>query len=336
MHGIPVWDQMDVGICFSVVAADIADALRICKSPGRTPLAPKDLLSPLNLAIMACKGTNCPKGLRTQSDGTKALPFEGGYACNSLNYLRQNPGCSRGNFDKAFGEGTNASLLELERHYEAYQDLSKDPNISRDPRISATTFFAKDTACQLNQQGFQLPIDSNMGVLKKVLGGTMLDYFQYLAQEACPPQSAIRIKVPACQENSTSDRQTFLNALHQHFDQALDQAIPIEVAYCSDLYEKGTGYSGIIPNQGKKPLVKTNLCQGHDPNDPEDDGGHSSVLMGRRFNARTHKCQLLIKNSWGRDIEDLSRDWENESGKIWVDEDTLTRNLQGFSILGDQ
>lgn len=317
MADIPVWDQADTSICYAITAADLVDSYRFSHTNKNTP---HKFTSPMASAILGCSGEDCNDPIVRGSDGYDYLPFEGGGACAVINQLRGKSTCSRDAFQKYFGPEVESSMQKISSQYARFQSSMDDST-------------AQTIACELNQQAFSLPLQGSLQAIKTALGGNIWGYFKYLTTLACGGEGNISLSVPSCREVLTSDPQRLLQAIHAHFDKNLDRGQPMEVSYCSDVFMKGKSFAGIIKNNGTKPLVKTELCEGNDPNFPSDEGGHSSLLIGRRFNAKTQKCQLLIKNSWGKDMSGISKDWDTEEGKIWIDEDAFARNIISFSFL---
>lgn len=50
---------------------------------------------------------------------------------------------------------------------------------------------------------------------------------------------------------------------------------------------------------------------------------HSSTAIGRRWNAKTGRCQLLLQNHWGRKCDGMPEDWDCQGGKTWIDLEAL-------------
>jgi hypothetical protein len=100
----------------------------------------------------------------------------------------------------------------------------------------------------------------------------------------------------------------FGRAISQHH--ALYPKMPMMIGYCSGMLGKsgGPGYSSAVG----------------------DCGPHASIVIGRRYNAQRNKCQVLIQNTYGTGKDNTHPAWENEGGKIWVDESTLANNLLNY------
>lgn len=317
MEHVPMRDQRDLGTCFAYSGSDLVDTYRF--THGDTHY--DKLSSPLDAAIES--GTRYDKQPYLQKDKTYQMPFENGDACTVVNYLREHGSCELSKVEKAWGpEGVYKNVIADYALFQKYEKIKNHP-ISA-PAICSSASAIADLA----------PAKGLVDVLAKALDThSPLRYFQYLMATTCPANERIPASIPACKQiNSGKD---FESAFNAHFNTLLKKAQPMEIGYCSDLLEKGHKYAGLIKNKGLRPLVKTDICDGYDPGDPEDDGGHSSTVVGRRYNNKTHQCQILIKNSWGTTCKDYSKDWDCDKGKIWVDEKTLSRNIISYSVIGD-
>ena len=55
---------------------------------------------------------------------------------------------------------------------------------------------------------------------------------------------------------------------------------------------------------------------------------HASLVIGRRKDPDSGKCQFLVRNSWGTGCDGYRQaGWDCEHGNIWVDEAALKVNL---------
>lgn len=54
---------------------------------------------------------------------------------------------------------------------------------------------------------------------------------------------------------------------------------------------------------------------------------HTVVVIGRKENPETGKCEMLIRNSWGA-YQDYDKEWESETnGQVWIPEEDLSSNV---------
>jgi hypothetical protein len=56
---------------------------------------------------------------------------------------------------------------------------------------------------------------------------------------------------------------------------------------------------------------------------------HSSSVVARRFNQKTHQCELLIKNSYGTSCDEkrYHPSLECDGGYVWMGEKTLWKSI---------
>jgi hypothetical protein len=77
--------------------------------------------------------------------------------------------------------------------------------------------------------------------------------------------------------------------------------------------------------------------------DPEGrkEGAHASVIVGRRKNTETGKCEYLIRNSWGSSCDGYRAPYNRldgyycQNGHIWVEADTIRANLMAVTHIKD-
>jgi hypothetical protein len=118
---------------------------------------------------------------------------------------------------------------------------------------------------------------------------------------------------------------------------------PISVAYCSNVW-KHASYDGIdLTNLGRRDLLKPD-CEYHE-----------SLIVGRKIAGNS--CQLLVRNSWGREWRSANRQWkclckDKVTGKFiddctslahstarydveacWIPSDKLSRNVGVVSFI---
>lgn len=60
-------------------------------------------------------------------------------------------------------------------------------------------------------------------------------------------------------------------------------------------------------------------------------GAHASVIVGRRFNKETNKCEFLIRNSWGKSCAYYGSRHQCEDGNIWVPREEFHQHVTGVT-----
>lgn len=102
-----------------------------------------------------------------------------------------------------------------------------------------------------------------------------------------------------------------LRKIHAALDRK-EEAMPVGITYCSKVLKQGKAYR----YQGT-----SDESQGG-----EVCGRHESLVIGRRMGPVSHKCELLVRNSWGKTChyaQDLIPNCEAEKGSVWIDQDLL-------------
>lgn len=102
------------------------------------------------------------------------------------------------------------------------------------------------------------------------------------------------------------------------------KSFPISVNLCSNLYESGRNYNPGVRTVGT--FVNEENC-----------GQHAVILIGRRKNPETNRCQYLIKNSSGANtcLDGISNDWQCEKkiGSLWVDADKIAEATGRIEVI---
>ncbi|WP_413559120.1 hypothetical protein [Bdellovibrio sp. HCB209] len=84
------------------------------------------------------------------------------------------------------------------------------------------------------------------------------------------------------------DNKKFATQIEQH----LQEGRPVEIGYNADFFKYANSPSGMAY--------------------------HSSLLVGRRMNAKTGQCEYLLKNTYGKSWKPDSSEFESEGGYAWV------------------
>lgn len=123
----------------------------------------------------------------------------------------------------------------------------------------------------------------------------------------------------------------YLKEINQAMDK--DKPLPVGVDYCWTFLLDGPD----------TPTERKNGCRRKDEKSEQVD--HKSVLIGRRINSKTKKCEYLLRNSWGNDCNSYfggtddfygSCDQEletNGTADVWIDAELLGDNIHGTETL---
>lgn len=112
----------------------------------------------------------------------------------------------------------------------------------------------------------------------------------------------------------------YLRIIHQRLNRSFPQQ-PVEISYCSRVLKKGKGFNGL------KFLDQENDSKYGKKESKGKCGKHASLVIGRKWNSVTNKCQLLIRNSWGTSCNSYHSDWDCDNGNIWVNQEDLGENI---------
>jgi hypothetical protein len=107
--------------------------------------------------------------------------------------------------------------------------------------------------------------------------------------------------------------------LHRYLEDPAGLPIPID--YCSRILRPDRGLE--LPTWDKE----ENKWQIH----RENCGKHASLIVGRRFNRLTHRCEFLVRNSWGSRCPESYVTREEggyitrceENGQLWINSEDL-------------
>jgi hypothetical protein len=101
-----------------------------------------------------------------------------------------------------------------------------------------------------------------------------------------------------------------LESIHRELNLGIKTAMPIGIGYCAKVLKVGKTFEA-------KNFDSDSTC-----------GRHASLIIGRRRHPESKQCQLLIRNSWGKNCS-YSKDWtcDKNAGSVWVDESALSRAI---------
>jgi hypothetical protein len=139
--------------------------------------------------------------------------------------------------------------------------------------------------------------------ISEVLNTSSSNLVNELAERACRP----RLNLEGIQVGNMNFPLSRSESMIEKIDQILGQNQPIEASYTTGCIEAAD-------------------CDGRG-------GLHSSLVVGRRFNASTGACEYLIRNSWGRSCRSQGRGMDCEQGNVWVPKHQLHRGLYGVTYL---
>ncbi len=160
---------------------------------------------------------------------------------------------------------------------------------------------------------------------------------QTIFEHCSKPEKRLRASFPGCKSIPATAQTQVIRTIHDRLSRPQPQ--PIEIGYCSSVLALGRAYEGrnrVVDAARDLPEKLAGLVRSSDDHSdvaPAQCGLHSSLVIGRRKNSFTGRCQLLVRNSHGRDCDSYSKDWGCDFGNIWVDEDILAQSIFSMSYL---
>lgn len=221
----------------------------------------------------------------------------GGYHCDIVNFMRSTGGCTmNASVESLGGKSPQVTLAYLGRFFER----KSNNNRAR----------AEQLHCALPRLGMPAGFLPSVQKITDLLAGDRDDFIRGVLTSRCEGPNRVLIpKAPRCVTASARFLSTSHNVaiINNLLDRPNPQ--PVSIGYCSEILTKGRAYRGPrFPGIG-------NSCRYHD-----------SLVIGRRKNPRTGKCEFKVRNSWGSSCRAYSPDWQCQYGNIWIDADTIGQN----------
>jgi len=306
MAGIPVGDQGKMGICYAYSETDLANAYLKSHNPGK---AKNVTISPIFTAVEY--ETKKRKDDKTTSPET--FLNTGGASGSILKYLKDNPACNASQMKSLSGDIREKLESVCKMKSSAPAQLKNE---------MATCVIKEEFA----GSKLDLPLKKIEEALKCSSPDLCFEDAMQALDQACKASDRKPIPIPDPTVVHVSSDDSFSRSVNDAFDPKRKPIQPFTIGYAASLLKNGKNYVGLDrkAKDGSRAF--------------KDNDGHESVVDGRRFNPKTGKCELRIKNSWGPSCNyDYSQDWECENGKIWVDQDTLAKNTDSVTYLkGDR
>jgi hypothetical protein len=317
MEHVPVVDQGDFSFCFAAVSAERDDAYRI--SHGGDPHFHASMIE----AAIGNEYSGRGGSIMHAVEG-------GGGQCDVADYFKKKGTCSQGVFDRS-DNTLSADMAFLAKSYDIQdEDKNQDqPDSCGKPKKRHDTFseakeLLESQACKEAE------------AIKSQLAQTKNDLMDVLSSVSQRAEARVLAQLPdACtaagraSSGFSSCEDTFvLPGQMKYTKRVISRYLsskhvqPFEISYCSTVLTAGKNYVG-LNDRAEKP-EDFQKC---------DCGSHASLVIGKRPNPKTGKCEFLIQNSWGTDCSAYSKDWKCDHGKIWVNADVLSKNIQTYSYL---
>lgn len=371
MSNVPVQNQ-DLGICYAYSASQLTDALRHKNQLEKGQRVDRNITSPVFTAL------NSKKTWSNKS--SQNLPFEAGDLCNAFNNLKEIGSCYKSSLDSFFAkEKINEKtfflkILKIEEEYKKYRDQilkEKNKGLFSFNASNLTGFNLFNQANKENTKSFDYL--TNQFQENKIIAcerstlDNLYDQFKDVFKEAFvisrrsfrenfdvnlfdSPEDLVLIFSSICADhkknklitNLSCSRYSMKNAIKSNnktfpFTQKIlhelkRNSLPVGISYCSKFLYKGDSYKGLTKAKDGK-VTSSKDC-----------GAHSSLIIGSRWNTSKNTCELLIRNTWGKQCNSYKAnypskaelkkkgrtvsqfDFNCEDGNIWIDYKTIENN----------
>lgn len=316
---VPVYDQQGIDNCYAFAVAQAADAWRFSQGDHRH----WRLTSPTHLSVLyAYEHRLLP--LEVAKDFGTELDLEKRMAKASL---------SRGSPVDAFATLRRHGSCDLKGFIEHRDQLLVESIWIHVRRLAALAEKEQREVTSEEIQCFQeglTPFQNSKHLIRAFTGAMEKKYplaiMKQAAEKICAKRRLPMHNLPATlgtDENNDTPAER-IRLLHAALDQSPAQ--PPLVSYCARL----------LSNRDARATAELKPSDNPCRDRPGKFDGHVSLVVGRR-KIEGGKCQLLIRNSWGKGCQDIIHKkpyaWECEGGQIWVDEDALANNAYYVSYL---
>lgn len=210
----------------------------------------------------------------------------------------------------------HAEVLQARRRIAEQSAAVFSCKLTTDPALFgeawATNLGVLNTAISSSLYDAEDPVAFVGNLVKRLCAGHMLT----LSKPA--PESVYKVLV------SAADSKAAMELLHSRLNQPNPQ--PMIVNICSKFLTEGHPGDPL-----KSALNRTVDIYGVSQVGCRDDkdSRHAVVIMGRRLNPATQRCELLIQNSWGGKCSGYGKSsWECEStgGRVWIEDREVFSN----------
>lgn len=334
LSSMPVRNQGGLGICYAEAAAQMMDFWRM----GRRGRDVNHHTSALAAAIL----------LREHSMFSpfrgNILEVNGGYICDAYESMRDNGSCERG---RLHGRRTRdgrpfdmdrlmTDVAAIVRQYRAVREATGFSIFDGPVTIAAMTsvrgrFLREVTTeviqCFNHHLGSNIP--TNLATIVRV--GVYVerervnDLYADMVNAMCEGSATEDVEdAPECDTHLADTGPEMFNKLLTHTRAGSNNIVGIN--FCSAFFSQGRTYRG-VQRPGTR-VVNEETC-----------GAHAVVVVGRRMNPTTNKCQILLRNSWGAAPPSggcdfyLSSEYQCENGHVWVDAEVLMENSWSINTI---
>jgi hypothetical protein len=300
MENAPVRDQGQLGICFAEVEAEQLSAIQ-------RKMGIKNPIEPSGVAIAA--GLSVEKGFNSF--------LKGGDPCAALSYAKRNGVCSVADIENRNDDPSGALV----------HDLGQRINLGENMRQS---YDSLDTL-----QPVSAPYDpclQKASVIREIPDKALMSS---LMDESCDLSSTVKKITKNCTRSpphpTIQNPFEKMNLTCKRFpggEESSRVVAPSE--YVQRLNKLLDGDKPLPPVIGFCPRILTESAAEQSQHaSTESCGGHAVLVIGRREVAG--KCQFLLRNTWGPECDHYAAEVQDQceegKGNIWVDAETLAKNM---------
>jgi len=253
------------------------------------------------------------------------LDIEGGNGCRIANFLLQEGTCSSSTLRERSVDGKvhiSRLLTAIEKLHESHDDAAPGPG---KPSSGEAASMIRTWLLTYGIPGAEFLSETE--IRNHLISDNEVQFLRWiLVKESCSLPAGRSLLAGAGVRCTNHDLRRVTDEMAElRLLEMTDRSmgLPIGIHYCGRVLLEDSSYDGLIDPPAGTPAKKA--APGCD--------SHVSLLIDRRWNAERKKCQILVRNSWGRRCNGYGADWNCESGNIWVDADALARNTTSAFLL---
>lgn len=224
-----------------------------------------------------------------------ALTPDWGTPCEAARYLRKHGLCSQSSIAGAFktADGLDRKIASLAQYHSFYHETKSSPGALEIMSKSVRSYLTEE----LGLADRFVPSSNEIAALLRQ--PSPMGFVKNIVGYQCNKSGRSPATADTCSE-AKATANTGLQLIHK----ALDKRKAIAATFCVESLTE------------ERPATCSN---------------HSAVIIGRRPNGP--RCEILIRNSWGKSCGRYAPHLECEDGNVWIDSESLAKYLFSVSYL---
>ena len=321
MNKIKVRDQGIMNTCYGEVAAQMVDAFRFARIKNSDE-------NHLTSEIMLSAAGKVRQGKWRGYGRYEDIDF--GFTCDAIESFNRYGSCNKDKIDNFISKASKQNSFfsffsnqsndvrtfvdEMKKVYKEYQ--TKRGKFCQNPELLLENPF-------LNEFVIQNTVNTQK-VLNAIDRKNFIDFFKNMVKNICQKPTE---KIPelGCLTRKNISNKGMRRMIHQALGER--SPLPVGIIICQTLLTSGRSYVGLHTSalRAKRSDVACPL--------------HAVMLIGRRYNRETGKCELLVRDSAGDSCNGYSNDWQEAcgnpytAGSVWIEEDALVKNTMRVSVI---